>query len=160
MCDMHETVKVLSCAYRVADDHRTARGDTSTSATTISSAYDMTNYLIGRGHKRSRSQGSPITRCQCAFAGFRKAMRTPSAVARNCACRALEIQLRPHGREELAVVKPLPSRSCCATTRWRAGAAALSHGLRIPEDFSRQVRRCAARPDGVAELTTVRQKWN
>jgi LacI family transcriptional regulator len=168
MCDMHEVVKVLLDAgvpvVRIAP--HTQEGITfDICHDNQQAAYDMTNYLIGLGHKRIAFVRGPADHndANVRLAGFRKAMADAGLPVSEelCAQGTFEYNSGLMAGEELLSVKPRPSAIFACNDEMAAGVLAAAHrmGLRIPEDFSLAGFDDAPLARTVwPELTTVRQK--
>ena len=168
MCDMHEVVKVLLDAgvavVRIAP--HTQEGITfDICHDNQQAAYDMTNYLIGLGHKRIAFVKGPTDHgdANVRFAGFRKAMADAGlpVLEELCAQGTFEYNSGLMAGEELLSGKPRPSAIFASNDEMAAGVLAAAHrmGLRIPEDFSLAGFDDAPLARTVwPELTTVRQK--
>jgi len=168
MCDMHEVVKVLLDAgvpvVRIAP--HTQEGITfDICHDNQQAAYDMTNYLIGLGHKRIAFVRGPADHndANVRLAGFRKAMADAGLPVSEelCAQGTFEYNSGLMAGEELLSVKPRPSAIFACNDEMAAGVLAAAHrlDLRIPEDFSLAGFDDAPLARTVwPELTTVRQK--
>jgi LacI family transcriptional regulator len=168
MCDMHEVVRVLLDAgvpvVRIAP--HTQEGITfDICHDNQQSAYDMTNYLIGLGHKRIAFVRGPADHndANVRLAGFRKAMADAGLPVSEelCAQGTFEYNSGLMAGEELLSVKPQPSAIFACNDEMAAGVLATAHrlSLRIPEDFSLAGFDDAPLARTVwPELTTVRQK--
>jgi LacI family transcriptional regulator len=168
MCDMHEVVRVLLDAgvpvVRIAP--HTQEGITfDICHDNQQAAYDMTNYLIGLGHKRIAFVRGPADHndANVRLAGFRKAMADAGLPVSEelCAQGTFEYNSGLMAGEELLSVKPRPSAIFACNDEMAAGVLAAAHrlDLRIPEDFSLAGFDDAPLARTVwPELTTVRQK--
>lgn len=168
MCDIHELVKVLFGAgvavVRIAP-HSQEGITFDICHDNHQAAYDMTNYLIGLGHKRIAFVKGPTDHgdANVRFAGFRKAMADAGlpVLEELCAQGTFEYNSGLMAGEELLSVKPLPSAIFACNDEMAAGVLAAAHrlGLRIPEDFSLAGFDDAPLARTVwPELTTCRQK--
>jgi LacI family transcriptional regulator len=145
MCDMHELVKVLLAAglhvVRIAPHSQD--GETfDICLDNHLAAYDMTNYLIGLGHKRIAFIKGPADHgdANVRFAGFRKAMEDAGLTVLEdlCAQGTFEYSSGIMAGEQLLSLRPLPSAIFACNDEMAAAVLATAHrlGLRIPEDFS------------------------
>ena len=168
MCDMEEVVKVLIDAnvpvVRIAP--HTKPGTTfDISTDNHLAAYDMTNYLIGLGHKRIAFIKGPADHADAnvRFAGFRKAMEEAGlpVIDELCVQGAFDYSASLLAAEELLSVRPLPEAIFACNDEAAVAVLSTAHrlGMRIPEDFSLAGFDDAPIARTVwPELTTVRQK--
>ena len=168
MCDMHELLKVLHDVgmpvVRIAP--HTQEGITfDICHDNQQAAYDMTNYLIGLGHKRIAFVRGPADHADAnvRFAGFCGAMEAAGLpVSEELYAQGnFEYSSGIIAGEQLLSVKPAPSAIFACNDEMAAGVLATAHrmGLRIPEDLSLAGFDDAPLARTVwPELTTVRQK--
>ena len=168
MCDTHERLTVLHDVgmpvVRIAP--HTQEGITfDICLDNQKAAYDMTNYLIGLGHKRIAFVKGPADHndANVRFAGYRKAMEDAGlpVLEELCAQGTFEYNSGLMAGEELLSVKPQPSAIFACNDEMAAGVLATAHrlSLRIPEDFSLAGFDDAPLARTVwPELTTCRQK--
>jgi LacI family transcriptional regulator len=168
MCDMEEVVKVLSDAnvpvVRIAP--HTKPGTTfDISMDNHLAAYEMTNYLIGLGHKRIAFVKGPSDHgdANVRFAGFRKAMGEAGlpVIDELCVQASFDYAAGLIAAEELLAIRPLPDAVFACNDETAVAVLATAHrlGMRIPEDFSLAGFDDAPIARTVwPELTTVRQK--
>ena len=168
MCDMEEVVKILTDAgvpvVRIAP--HTKPGTTfDISTDNHLAAYDMTNYLIGLGHKRIAFIKGPADHADAnvRFAGFRKAMEEAGlpVIDELCVQGAFDYSASLLAAEELLSVRPLPEAIFACNDEAAVAVLSTAHrlGMRIPEDFSLVGFDDAPIARTVwPELTTVRQK--
>ena len=168
MCDTHELLKVLHDVsmpvVRIAP--HTQEGITfDICHDNQKAAYDMTNYLIGLGHKRiAFIKGPPDHNdANVRFAGFSKAMEDAGLPVdeKLCVQGNFEYSSGILAGEELLSMRPLPTAIFACNDEMAVGVLATAHrlGLKIPEDFSLAGFDDAPLARTVwPELTTCRQK--
>ena len=168
MCDMQELVKTLLAAnvpvVRIAP-HSQDGATFDICHDNHQAAYDMTNYLIGLGHKRIAFVRGPADHgdANVRFAGFRKAMEDAGlpVIEELCVQGTFEYDSGVSAGEQLLSLNPLPSAIFACNDEMAVGVLATAHrlGLRIPEDFSLAGFDDAPLSRTVwPELTTCRQK--
>ena len=168
MCDMQELVKTLLAAnvpvVRIAP-HSQDGATFDICHDNHQAAYDMTNYLIGLGHKRIAFVRGPADHgdANVRFAGFRKAMEDAGlpVIKELCAQGTFEYNSGIIAGEELLSVKPRPSAIFACNDEMAVGVLSTAYrlGMRIPEDFSLAGFDDAPLARTVwPELTTCRQK--
>jgi LacI family transcriptional regulator len=168
MCDMEEVVKVLSGAgvpvVRIAP--HTKPGTTfDISMDNHLAAYEMTNYLIGLGHKRIAFIKGPSNHADAnvRFAGFRRAMEEAGLPVLDelCVQGTFDYAAGLIAADELLAVRPLPDAVFACNDETAAAVLSTAHrlGMRIPDDFSLAGFDDAPIARTVwPELTTCRQK--
>jgi len=168
LCDMHDLVKVLLDAnvpvVRIAP-HSTDGATFDICHDNQQAAYDMTNYLIGLGHKRIAFIKGPPDHGDASvrFAGFRKAMADAGLPVSEemCAQGTFDYNSGLIAGEELLSLRPPPSAIFACNDEMAAAVLATANrmGLKIPDDFSLAGFDDAPLSRTVwPQLTTVRQK--
>ena len=168
ICDMQPMLKVLLAAgvpvVRIAP-HSQEGNSFDICLDNHQAAFDMTNYLIGLGHKRIAFLRGPSDHgdANVRFAGFRKAMEDAGlpVIEELCAQGTFEYDSGLIAGAQLLSIRPLPSAIFACNDEMAAAVLATAHrlNLRIPEDFSLAGFDDAPLSRTVwPELTTVRQK--